>query len=161
MRLQLLRTFLGEREWDEKESVWHEMQTALCSSISWEVRKSANSAVIEIPSTDWPWYLCLAWKSWQIPQPRTTLQRRPGLFIPWMDFRDTYMLTAWVIIIIFSVTFILMWINLWTMHKHFEWTQTMAQLRSDCSVQAAKWPIVADSLLPRNQTDGSVSLGIL
>lgn len=33
----------------------------------------------------------------------------------------------------FSVSFLLMWNNPWTMHKHFEWTHTMAQLRSDCS----------------------------
>ena len=65
----------------------------------------------------------------------------------------------------FSVSFLLMWNNLWTMHKHFEWTWTMPQLRSDCSsvnsLAAAKWPIVADALLPRNQTDGSISSGIL
>lgn len=33
----------------------------------------------------------------------------------------------------FSVSFLLMWNNPWTMHKHSEWTHTMAQLRSDCS----------------------------
>lgn len=33
----------------------------------------------------------------------------------------------------FSVNFLLMWNNPWTMCKHFEWTRTMPQLRSDCS----------------------------
>lgn len=39
------------KEREEKESVWHEVQTALCSFIFWEFRKSASSAVREFPST--------------------------------------------------------------------------------------------------------------
>lgn len=38
----------------------------------------------------------------------------------------------------FAVTLILMWNNPWTMHTHFEWTQTMPQLRSDCSTAGSQ-----------------------
>lgn len=95
----------------------------------WEFRKSANSAVIEFPSTYWPQYLCIAWKSWHISQPKTTSQRRLGFLIPWMAFHNT----ADSLTCSFSVSFLLMRNNAWTMHKHFEGTRTMAQLRSDCS----------------------------
>lgn len=135
---QLSRTFLGERG---EISLWHKRQTDLCSFISWEFRKSANSAVLEMPSIYWPRYLCLAWKSWQISQPIRALQRRPGLLILWIDFHDMYVLTSWLtfsFFFFFAVTLILMWNNPWTMHTHFEWTQTMPQLRSNCSTSCSQ-----------------------
>lgn len=157
MSFQLLRTFLGEKE--EKESVWHEMQTARCSFISWEFRKSANFAVVEVPSTYWPQYFCIAWKRWQISQPKKTLQRGLGLFIPWMDFHDTYVLTTWLALFLL-VSF---WCEITCGHctNILNGPKLCHSFDLTVTAYAAKWPIVADALLPRNQTDGSISSGIL
>lgn len=129
------------------------------SLVFWELRKSTNSAVTEFPSTYWPQYLCIAWMSWQISQPKTTAQTRPGLLIPWMGFHDMYVLTTWLVLSLL--------VSFWCEITRGQCTNILNGPKlchsSDLTVPvyAANWPIAADALLPRNQIDGSTSSGIL
>lgn len=84
---------------------------------------------------------------------------KTGLIYTLNGFCDTSVLTTWLALFLL--------VSFWCEITHGQCTNILngPELRHSLDMTvpayAAKWPIVADALLPRNQTDGSVSSGIL